>query len=193
MSLKENVDYVKEELNSEEKFLEGTVKLERFFKKNKIIIIATVLVIITAVVGISVKNSMDESNKLEANIAFNKLLENPNDKEALKKLKETNIKLYEVANFINERDNGNPKAIKIDYLNSLATYINAVNSNDIQKLNEVSMKNNFILKEFAIFNKALIETKEGKFEEARNTLKLIPNESKVDQLVKILEHHLATK
>ncbi len=37
MSLKENMDFVKEELNSEEKFLEGFVKLERFFKKYKLI------------------------------------------------------------------------------------------------------------------------------------------------------------
>ncbi len=33
MSLKENVDYVKDELNTEEKFLESFVKVERFYKK----------------------------------------------------------------------------------------------------------------------------------------------------------------
>lgn len=35
MSLKENVDFVKNELNSEEKFLESFVKIERFYKKIK--------------------------------------------------------------------------------------------------------------------------------------------------------------
>lgn len=33
MSLKENVEFVKKELDSEEKFLESFVKVERFYKK----------------------------------------------------------------------------------------------------------------------------------------------------------------
>ncbi len=51
MSLKDNVDYVKEELNSEEKFLESFVKVERFYNKNKIIIITVIVVLIALVIG----------------------------------------------------------------------------------------------------------------------------------------------
>ena len=46
MSIKENVDYVKTGLSSEEKFLESFVKGERFFKKYKTLIFAFVIIII---------------------------------------------------------------------------------------------------------------------------------------------------
>lgn len=55
------------------------------------------------------------------------------------------------------------------------------------------MQKEFLLKEFAIFNKALIEAKNGKYEEAKNTLKLVPTQSSAYELVKILNHYLLTK
>ena len=55
------------------------------------------------------------------------------------------------------------------------------------------MENNFLLKEFAIFNKALILANEGKYQEAKDTLKLIPETSQVKDLVTLLNHYLITK
>jgi hypothetical protein len=55
------------------------------------------------------------------------------------------------------------------------------------------MQNNFLLKEFAIFNKALILTKDGKYKEARIALNLIPPTSKATELSNLLKHHLLTK
>ncbi len=93
MSLKENVDFVKNELNSEEKFLESFVKIERFYKKNKALIITAIIVVVVAIIGFSVKNYIDNENKLKANIAFNKFLNDVNNQEALKTLEKTNKKL----------------------------------------------------------------------------------------------------
>lgn len=193
MSLKENIDYVKEELSAEEKFLEGTIKAENFFKKNKFLIIASILVVVGLVVGISVKKSLDESKKLEANIAFNKILENPKDTDALKTLKNSNPKLYEIAEYLNAKKEGEVKKVDIDYLNSLSKYLLALKNNSGDELNTLSMNNKFLLKEFALFNRALILTKNGKFEEAKNVLKMIPTDSRVNELANLLNHHLATK
>ena len=55
------------------------------------------------------------------------------------------------------------------------------------------MQNDFLLKEFAIFNKALIQTQNGKFEDAKATLQLIPSDSQVSELVNVLKHYLVTK
>ena len=55
------------------------------------------------------------------------------------------------------------------------------------------MEKDFLLKEFAIFNKALILTKDGKFNEAKDALKLIPPTSQVKDLVSLLNHYLLTK
>jgi len=193
MSVKDNVDFVKEELNSEEKFLEGFVKVERFYKKYKFIVIATVVVIVGGTIGYYVSNYFQQQTKLEANIAFNKVLENPNDKAALDSLKEKNEQLFQVAKFMQASKDGTVADIQVKFLKELTTYQKALSSKNVEELNTLSMDNDFLLKEFAIFNKALIQTNEGKYEDAKSTLKLIPADSKVNDLVNVLKHYLVTK
>lgn len=193
MSLKENVNYVKDELNSEEKFLEGTVKVERFYKKYKLIIIAAVVIAIAGVIGIYTTKSINETNKLEANIAFNKVLEDPKNSAAMSTLKEKNTQLFQVAEYIQAVKEGKISETQVKYLKDLVSYQKALDAKDTNKLNDISMQNDFLLKEFAIFNKALILTNNGKFEDARAALKLIPSNSKVSDLVNVLNHYLVTK
>jgi predicted negative regulator of RcsB-dependent stress response len=193
MSLKENVDYVKEELNSEEKFLEGFVKVERFYKKNKLIMIAAVVIVVGVVIGLYTTKSMQVSNKLDANIAFNKVLENPKDNDAMNTLKDKSTQLYQVAQFIQASKENKTADIQVKYLKELVDYKKALDAKDINKLNDVSMQNDFLLKEFAIFNKALLQVNEAKFADAKATLKLIPEDSKVSDLVNVLNHYLVTK
>jgi hypothetical protein len=63
MSIKENVDYVKTGLSSEEKFLESFVKSERFFKKYKTLIFAFVIIIIVGIIGFFIKENLVEVAK----------------------------------------------------------------------------------------------------------------------------------
>uniref|UniRef100_UPI004047CE4A hypothetical protein n=1 Tax=Aliarcobacter sp. TaxID=2321116 RepID=UPI004047CE4A len=193
MSIKENVDYVKEELSSQEKFLESFVKGERFFKKYKTLIIAFIVIAVIGTIGIIIKSNIDESNKLEANLAFNKVLKNSNDKEALDVLKAKNEKLYEIALFIQAKKDNKAVEINVPYLKELAKYEDALINKNIEELNTLSMQNDFLLKEFAIFNKALILSNEGKYEEAKTTLKLVPETSKAFELANLLNHYLLTK
>ena len=57
MSIKENVDYVKEELNSQEKFLESFVKGERFYKKYRTLIFASIAIIVIGAIGLVIKKN----------------------------------------------------------------------------------------------------------------------------------------
>lgn len=193
MSLKENVDYVKEELNSEEKFLESFVKIERFYKKFKMPIILFLIVIIAIVIGLYVTKTIQDSNKLEANIAFNKLMENPKDTEAANTLKDKSAQLYELALYAQGLENQEYKDTSLKYFKEIVAYQKALDNSNIEKLNEVSMEKDFLLKEFAIFNKALLQAEEGKYEDAKATLKLIPADSQVNNLVTALKHYLVTK
>lgn len=193
MSIKENVDYVKTELSSEEKFLENFVKGERFFKKYKTLIFAFIAITIVAIIAIFIKNNIDESNKLEANIAFNKVLENSNNSEALAVLKEKNPKLYDVALFLQAKKEAKSIDINVPLLKELSKYQAALSNKNISELDNLSMQNDFLLKEFAIFNKALFLTNEGKFDDAKKTLALIPQTSKAFELAKLLNHYLLTK
>ncbi len=193
MSIKDNVDFVKEELNSEEKFLEGFVKIERFYKKYKLIIITAVVIVVGGIIGYYVSNYFKKQTKLEANIAFNKVLENPNDKAALDTLKEKNKQLFQVAKFMQASKDEITSDIQVKFLKELTSYEKALSNKNIEQLNTLSMNNDFLLKEFAIFNKALIQTNEGKYEDAKATLQLIPVDSKVNDLVNVLKHYLVTK
>jgi len=191
--MKENIDFVKEELNSEEKFLENFVKVERFYKKNKALVIGVAAIVVIAIGGISVKSYTAASNKKESNIAFNKFLQDNNDKVSLDKLQEINQQLFEVATYIKAKKENKDVKINVTYLKDLLEYSKAVEAENIDKLSSLSMQNNFLLKEFAIFNKALILAKDAKYLDAKETLKLIPQKSKVNDLVVLLNHYLLTK
>ncbi|WP_428025237.1 hypothetical protein [Arcobacter sp.] len=192
MSLKDNMDFVKEELNSEEKFLESFVKIERFFKKYKQIIISVAAIIVLAIVAFSVTSYLKEQNKIKANIVFQELLKNPNDKKALESLKDLNTRLYEIVLY-SQKANEKDITINTEFFKELLAYEKAVKEQNINKLNDVSMEKNFLLKEFAIFNRALILTENGKYQEAKDALKMIPETSQVKDLVALLNHYLITK
>jgi len=189
MSVKENVDYIKEELSTQESFIENFFKLEKFYKKYKKAIFAFVGIVVVAILVNSILNYMSEQTKQEANMAFNKIIEDPNDLEALNKLKEKNKKLYNVALYIK----GDYNNIDIKYLDVLAQYANAVNNNKIEDISKTIQNQNFIQKDFAILNRAILETKNKKYEEAKKSLKMIEVTSPVYNLAKVLEHHLVTK
>lgn len=193
MSIKENVDYVKEELSSQEKFLENFVKGERFYKKYRILIFAFIAIVVIGSIGFVVKNNIDESNKLEANLAFNKVLQNNNDTQALEVLKNKNEKLYEVALFLQAKKENESVEVNIPLLKELSKYQIALANKNIDELNNLSMQSDFLLKEFAIFNKALLLSDEAKYVEAKETLKLIPQTSKAFELANLLNHYLLTK
>lgn len=194
MSMKENVDYLKDNLNNEEKFLESFIKVERFYKKYKKLIIVVVIVAVLLGIGFLVKKNIDEQNKLAANIAFDKVLKNKDDKESIAVLKEKNYKLYEVAKYLHtKKDSKTDIKIDLPFLKELLAYENSIKAKNIDALNDVSMQNDFLLKEFAIFNKAILLINEKKYAQARNTLKLIPNTSRVFELSNLLKHYLLTK
>ncbi len=193
MSMKENVDYIKQELSTEEKFFEGTVKLERFWKKFKFLIIAFAVIVVSTIVGLSYKSSMDEQNKIAANEALNLFLKDYKNEAALNDLKVLDAKLYEIAIYLKASKENNIQNIEVPYLKELMLYNEAISKSDVNKLNELTMNNKFLLKEFAIFNRAMLLTKEAKYEEAKSILNLIPENSQANQLAQLLLHHIEAK
>ncbi|MGB9801593.1 MAG: hypothetical protein ACPLSX_01400, partial [Arcobacter sp.] len=176
MSLKDNMDFVKEGLNSEEKFLESFVRVERIFKKYKLIIISAVVLIVLALVAMYLTSYFKEQNKIKANIVFQELLKNPNDEKALETLKGLNVNLYDIILY-SQRDSKKDISINAKFFKELYAYEKAMKEQNANKLGDLSMENDFLLKEFAIFNKALILAENGKYKESKDALKLIPETS----------------
>ncbi len=192
MSIKENVDYIKSELSSEEKLLEGFVKSERFFKKYKNLLIALVVAIVLGSIFYVVKKSFDESNKYESNLLLNSYLEK-GDEKALEDLKNKNKNLYEVALYLKAKKDEKSVEISLPILKELLEFELAKKDNNLEALDKLSMKGDFLLKDYALFNKALILTNEKKYQEAKDTLAKISNDSRTIELVNLLNHYLLTK
>lgn len=189
MSMKENVNYIKEELSTQESFLENFLKLEKFYGKYKKIIFSSVAALALGFISVSVLDYISYQNKIAANEAFNTTLENPNDTAALEVLKSKNQKLYEIALYMKD----GTKTVNVEFLKELSAYTAAVEKGDPLQIGSVTQKQGLVLKDFAIFNKALIEAQKGKYQDAKETLRLIPETSNIASLVTMLEHFLMTK
>lgn len=187
MSMKDNVDYIKQELSAQESLLENTIKAERVWKKYKNVIIGVAAVAIIGLVANGTMGYMGEKKAIEANNLFSKAI--ANDAQALSKLQAVDPKLYTIALVMNNKSQGSD----LEFLKQLSLYVAAVNEKNIQKIGEVAQDPNFLNKDFALLNKAILEAKEGKYKEAKETLKMIATTSSVANLVSILEHFLLTK
>ena len=191
MNLKENIDYIKKEIGIEEKFLENFVKLERIYKKYKVIIILSIIIFIVIFSYFKIEENINNEKKVKANIAYNLLLKDSNNTVALNQLKENNINLYEIFVFLNSKNHN--ININTPYFKELAIYKNALENNNIKELENVLISSDFLLKDYAFFNKALLEAKNENFEASKKTLKQILPTSSISNIANWLRHYLISK
>lgn len=192
MSIKDDVNYIKNELSSEEKFLESFVKTERFFKKYKKLIVVLIIAVIIGSIAFLVKTKLDEKNLYEANIALSNFLENGNQ-NSLDELKEKNRDLYEIALYLDAKNEFKNADINLKYLKELLDFQVALLNSNQSELDLVSKKADFLLKDYAIFNQALILVNNQKYAEAREILGKISQDSRAFELATLLKHYLVTK
>lgn len=192
MSIKDDVNYIKNELSSEEKFLESFVKTERFFKKYKKLIVVLIITVIVGSIAFLVKTKLDEKNLYEANIALSNFLENGNQ-NSLDELKEKNRDLYEIALYLDAKNEFKNADINLKYLKELLDFQVALLNSNQSELDLVSKKADFLLKDYAIFNQALILVNNQKYAEAREILGKISQDSRAFELATLLKHYLVTK
>jgi hypothetical protein len=197
VSIKENVDYIKEELSSEEKFLESSVKVERFYKKHKIKIIGLVAVLVLSFVGKSILDYTDYKDKVRANETYLRLLNNPNNTKDIDILKKLNPKLLEVVVYQNAIKNSNIDKLQqiknVPFITSLAEYEIAILKKDLNGLNKNSLEDSSLLKELASLNQALLLIEKNRIKEAKIIIKSIPTDSNLNQIVKNIQHYMITK
>jgi tetratricopeptide (TPR) repeat protein len=190
MSLKENVNYIKDEISNEEKFFESFFKVEKFYKKYKLLLIIIIFSILAYFIATNISAYIKNQNAIAANNAYNSLIKNPKDQNAINTLKEKNKQLLEIALYKNDKTTNVDDVI---FLNKIAKFNKAINENDINTLNTLILDPSFVLKDYAIFNKALILTNKGEYKKAKDALKNISNNSQVNTLSDLLKHYLLTK
>lgn len=183
MAIKDDIKSIKEELNTEEQFLENIIKSERFIKKYKKIIIAAVAIGALSISWYYANAYMKEQKFKSANEEYAKLILDPNNAEAKTALKAKDISLYALYELQRSVENNDTAALKpllneqIDPL--LKDIINA-------QLNEPSGQ---ILGNYKVLIRGYELIKENKINEAKNELGKIPLASQLQTVVKNLEHY----
>lgn len=197
LGLKENVDALKQELSTEEQFLESVIKAEGFFKKYKTALIAALVTVVAAIVIYLAIDYIHNRDLAQSNQALAALLQNPADEKALKLLREKNEALYEVYRFSVAA--GSMKAEQLaelagkskdPVLRDLATYQANVLKESAEGLDAYSRKQDALLKEVAILDEAYLFFSQGKNDEARKRLAQIPLTSQLQGIVQSFAHYL---
>ncbi|QOP45952.1 tetratricopeptide repeat protein [Sulfurimonas paralvinellae] len=195
MSLKENIEMVKDELNSEEKFFEKAVITERFVKKYKKPLIGAVVAIVVIVVA-NLGYQASEQNRIEsANETLAQLQKNPADKLALAQLETLSPALHDVwvySQAVSQKNTDELEKLK----NSKALIVNDVSSyeaaelkEDVASLENYSEQQKAIYKDLATVMSAVLLMQEGKIDEAHDKLEMIGANSPLAQVASALMHY----
>ncbi|WP_455755808.1 hypothetical protein [Sulfurimonas sp.] len=195
MSIKNDIEMVRDELTSEEKFFEKSVMTERFVKKYKNLIIGTIITIVV-VVGASVAYDINKESTINAaNEALSELQVNSLNTQALSRLKSLSPDLHDAYSFSKAIANKDIEALQklkkssAMLIGDLATYESAQSSNDTSLFDSYALKQNAIYKDLAQVQSAILLMNEGKNDEAHQKLLLISDTSSFSKVAKALLHY----
>lgn len=187
MSIKDEVEFVKDSLTGDEKILENAFKLERLYKKHRMKLWAGIVVVLLLIGG---KFGMQEYKGVQLDSANKSLLaleKNPKNEDALANLKAKNPKLFE-----------------------LFRYSQAVKNSNIKTLEKLSKTNDKLIADISKYHMAVLQSKTTNsqyyndlvlIEEAYNALKekkktlanqklsLIGENSPVSSVARLLRHY----
>jgi len=188
LALKENIEAVKKEIGTEEQFLEGIIKSERFFKRYKKYIIAASAVLVVAG-GIYTMINIINENKLESsNMAYNALLKDSSNTVAINTLKESNERLYNFYRFQKAIETNDENILK-----ELALYTKDPVISDLAKYQlmdkEDKKHDSKLLKGFIALQDGYKLLKEDKINEAKIKFAQIDLNSPLKNIAKNLEHY----
>ncbi len=192
MSIKNDIEMVKEELTSEEKFFEKSVITEKFVKKYKNVIIGSVVVIVVAVVANIAYDANKASTLTAANEAYNKLQSGSFDQATLARLESLSPSLHDAylySKAIADKDLKSLEALKNSksvLIGDLATYESAKNSSEFTSY---SLKQDAVYKELAQIQNAILLMNEGKTQKAHEILRLIGSNSPLAKVASALLHY----
>lgn len=195
MSLKNDINMVKEELNSEEKFFEKAVVTEKFVKKYKKPLIGSVIAIVL-IVAADIAYDVNKQKTVDAaNATLQELQKNPSNPATLARLESLSPELHDVwlysqavvsQNAQEFEKLSNSKALLIG---DMAKYEAAELKNDKKLLEKYAKQQNAIYKDLALVELAIIAMNDGKTDEAHGTLSMISSQSPLANVAKSLMHY----
>lgn len=195
MSLKENMDAIKQELNSEEKFFENAIRTERFVKRYQKPLIAAVVISLLSVGGIIGYQTYEDIKIERSNEAFNTLLQNPSDTQAEQTLKNNNARLYDLwklSQALAKKDVTALESLKNSEtfaVADIAQYESAVMKKDMQGVDQYTKRQGALYKDLALVESAVDSLEKGNIAAAKQKIGLISKESSLSPVTQTLMHY----
>jgi len=195
LSLKNDIEMVKEELSSEEKFFEKAVVTEKFVKKYKNSLIGSVVVIVLLVAGNIVYTLNEQSRIAEANTVLLELQTDSSNITLQARLDSLSPALHDVwmySKAIVDKDTNSLKTLQSSnnaLVQDLASYEVAQEMNSLSSLNAYSSKSSAMYTDLAILESAVLLMNEQKISEAHMKLSQISLTSPLAQVAKTLMHY----
>ena len=185
-----DVKEIKEEIKEEETFLLKLFQLEKLIKKYKNQLIGVLVLIIVGVVGLQVKDYLNTQNLIKTNEAYNKLLVNPNDKVALKTLKENDklFKLYLLKTSNNDIKKLQEVAKGFGIVANIAKYQIAVLKGDKKDIETYGLSIGAVFKDLALLNVERLYLNEKNHKKAKEIASQI-QDKQISQVADGLLHY----
>ena len=187
MGLKDNLKAVKNELNTEEQFIENFIKGERFIRKYKFYISAVVIILVAWFAGNFIISKINDYKTKEANEIYANLIQDPSNKNLLEQLKNRNTNLYAIFLLKENINDFNNTALQ----NELKQIYNNAQTNTLLKnIIALSLRDKSIfLKNYDKLLEAYKLLEQNKIEEANVLLSQIKENSSLNQIAKNLKHY----
>lgn len=186
MALKENLESIKTEISSQEQFLEGMIRSERFFRKYLKPIVAIVVILILAMIIYEFMGYKMEQNLKEANLIYLSAI-NEGKKDEISTLKSTTPSLY--ALYLLKKVDDNQTTDKTAILNEILALENIDEIiKDIAKF-RLDGSNDKILQSYNALMKGFLLLKDGKISAANIEFAKIPLNSSLQGILKNLKHY----
>lgn len=193
MGLKENIKAVKEEISTEEQFLEGMIKSERFFNRNKKYIISALVLLALGAGGYAINDVMSSQRLKVSNAAYQALLKDANNTAALETLKAKNPKLYAMYTFETALAKGDIEALTQVSLSKDNPILADLATYQLSQLDANKAPKGELLSGMVLLQEGYELLKEKKVEEARLKFAQIETNSPLKQIAKNLEHYQGLK
>jgi len=187
LGLKDNLKAVKNELNTEEQFIENFIKGERFIRKYKFYISAVVIILVAWFAGNFIISKINDYKTKEANEIYANLIQDPSNKNLLEQLKNKNTNLYTIFLLKENINDLNNTAFQ----NELKQIYNNAQTNTLLK-NIIALSlgdKSIFLKNYDKLLEAYKLLEQNKIEEANVLLSQIKENSSLNQIAKNLKHY----
>lgn len=186
LALKDDIEGIKEQIGTEEQFLQSMIKSELFIKKYKKPLLACVILAVLGFASYYGNEFYKEYKINKANVIFSELVKNPNDEKILNELKNEDFNLYAIYKLENLKNSQNVDMSEIVNDEKLDPMLkNIINL-------QLGKSGGELLSDYETLLKGFKLLKEGKQKDAKNEFDKIPFNSPLNQIAQNLKHYNIT-